>query len=130
MPIKLDRKEILEIAKNLIKSYDDKKILFLYKLKNLKNINNRTKLIIFFGNCKFVDILKIYSFLYKKKLRFKKNFFILAETKGYIIGHNFIPDWPYYNKEPFIIKFYSWFKKFILIFDKNKNFQAIYITKY
>ena len=116
-------------------------ICCIYK-QNLKNIQifsnfkyllnlKKKKIILFKPNKDFFGILKVFIFLFKNKIEFKKNFIIFTEVKNVIYGRNIFPEWTgKYTQSGITLNLYIWIKNFFLNFIHLKHIKCILIEKY
>jgi len=85
--------EIKRVAKHL---YNNRNInlKLLKSFKNLKNFKSKKiDLIILKLENNYLTILRVYFHLFLKRISFKKNIFLVFETKKIFYGQNILPCW-------------------------------------
>jgi hypothetical protein len=92
--------------------------------KDLLNLKNKKKFILFKSRKNLYELYQIYIFLFKNKIKFKKNFVIFTQIDEVIHGQNIIPEWTgYYCQRGIFYNLLNWLKSFffnIYYFNNSK----------
>ena len=92
--LKIKKKILKKISENLFDKKKDKSIIFLNKLENIEKTikdNSNGSIIIVHQKINYQIIRRLLYILIKRKIKFKKNFFIIYMFNNILIGQNLIP---------------------------------------
>ena len=128
--LKIKKKILKKISENLFDKKKDKSIIFLNKIENIEKTikdNSNGSIIIVHQKINYQIIRRLLYILIKRKIKFKKNFFIIYRFNNILIGQNLIPKKINYQRNNYFSNFFQWLKKLIYIILFNDKVDVIFI---
>ena len=115
---------------NYVYNQNDKKIKIFSNYKDLLKLKKKHKFILFKPQSNFYNLAKIFIFLFKTKIKFKKNFIIFIQVNNVVYGQNFFPKWKRYYEQTSVAKYLIvWIKNLLFNIFNFKNLKCILIEK-
>tara|TARA_B100000965_G_scaffold403342_1_gene431215 strand:- start:738 stop:1118 length:381 start_codon:yes stop_codon:yes gene_type:complete len=115
---------------NYIYKQNDRKLKIFSKYKDLLDLKRKKNFVLFKPKNNFLNLIKIFIFLIKNKVKFKKNFIIFTQVNDVIYGQNIFPEWAnYYSQKGLSKNLIIWTKNFLLNIYNFKKLKCLLIEK-